>query len=360
MKWASGLVMMCVACGSATPRVVVLPPDKHDQKTLETAQQFVAAASKHDVAAVRSMLGDPVSYGGLWFSDLACRTEFQETGDVTGPRLDVLARCLAALDLRASPRRDALRDVAVLAYGAGFEIEARFPESDGAQTLSWIGYAARLEGERAPTISASALEAFRTAGDRDGPVAGLDSATKPHAWLKVCVDALGAVTAAEVRETTSTAAAKAFVAATRAWRFRPFVLEGQPVSVCAMFAMKSPAIHLSDEQEILPLPLPLRPDQVLVPQNELHLITGDKAIIPDDETMDLISRIHESLLIGGFKLCLDTTGHVSDVVTLMSTRSTKYDAKIISQMRSWTYEPAIIDGRPANVCTQITFIYSQH
>jgi hypothetical protein len=273
MKWVSGLVMTCVACGGATPQVV---GSSEPQPTLETAQRFVSATSKHDIAAVRRMLGDPVSYGGLWFSDPACRTEFHETGDITGPRLDVLARCLTTLDLRTSRRRDALRDVAVLSDGPGFEIEARFLESAGPQTLSWIGYAARLEGERMPTASASTLEALRTAGDRDGPVAGLDPAVKPRVWLKVCVDALGAVTDADVRETTSTAGAKAFVAAARAWHFQPFLLEGQAVPVCAMFAMKYPAIHESDEQEVLPLPLPMHHDEVLVPQNELRRITAPR------------------------------------------------------------------------------------
>jgi outer membrane biosynthesis protein TonB len=50
---------------------------------------------------------------------------------------------------------------------------------------------------------------------------------------------------------------------------------------------------------------------------------------------------------------------VSEVRTLRSTRSLKYDTKILSQMKSWTYEPTLIDGKPSKVCTTITFIYTQ-
>ncbi len=356
MRRMAGLVMSCVGCGSAMPQASGF--DKQ-RDTIEVAQRFVAATSKHDITTVRSMFDDSVSYGGLWFSDPVCRTEFHQTGDVTGPRLDVLARCLAMLDLQASPRRDALHDVAVLSDGPGFEIEARFADDHGAQPLSWIGYAARLEGEGMPTVSAKVLEALRVAGDRDGPVDGLDPAAKPRAWLKVCVDAQGTVTDANVRETTSTVGAQAFLTAARAWRFQPFLLEGSAVPVCAMFAMKYPATHAADEQEVLPLPLPMRHDQVLVPQSELRRISGEKVITPDDETKRLIHSAGLSQVVGAFKLCLDTEGHVSEISTLRSTRSRDYDAKLISHMRSWTYEPLIIDGKPKKACTAITFIYTQ-
>ena len=53
-------------------------------------------------------------------------------------------------------------------------------------------------------------------------------------------------------------------------------------------------------------------------------------------------------------------GNVASVTQLKSTGFAAHDARIIEQMRTWTYRPFLIDGKPAPVCTAVTFIYSQH
>jgi hypothetical protein len=86
-------------------------------------------------------------------------------------------------------------------------------------------------------------------------------------------------------------------------------------------------------------------------------LTGDKNILPDPTTQEAIALTGEPL-IGGFRLCLDPTGHVASVTRLRSTRFDKYDDTIERTMRTWTFRPYVIDGAPAPACTDLTYIYS--
>jgi hypothetical protein len=48
------------------------------------------------------------------------------------------------------------------------------------------------------------------------------------------------------------------------------------------------------------------------------------------------------------------------VVQLKSTGFPAYDAKIMSTIRGeWRYQPFLLNGKATEVCTAVTFIYSQ-
>jgi hypothetical protein len=245
----------------------------------------------------------------------------------------------------------------VLEYDPGFEIEARFTSGARGRSVSWIGFAGRVQGDPiAPSVTAAALEASRVAGDRDGPVdpTALDPSLKAHAWLKVCVDDHGRVTSAQVRETTSSVAARAFLSAASGWTFKPFLVHGEAAPVCGMFAMAYPPGHSADKQEKLPIPMTLQKDQVLVPEQELKRVSGNKWIEPP------APMAWSGRMVGTFKVCLDTTGKPAEVRALRTTGSPAYDEKVISTItETWAYTPVIIDGHPIAMCTQVTFIYTQ-
>ena len=59
-------------------------------------------------------------------------------------------------------------------------------------------------------------------------------------------------------------------------------------------------------------------------------------------------------------ICIDKTGHVSNVRLLRSTRVASYDQKLVRTVAQWVYAPHVEDGEPLAVCTGLTFIYTQN
>lgn len=50
---------------------------------------------------------------------------------------------------------------------------------------------------------------------------------------------------------------------------------------------------------------------------------------------------------------------MSSITQLKSTGFPAYDSKIKREMNVWKYRPFLINGKPAPVCTAVTFIYNQ-
>jgi hypothetical protein len=279
-----------------------------------------------NAAAFERLVRGGVMVGGMWFADAECRARVIDEGD--GPR------------------------------------------------LTWIGYEAmRDDKDTLPTISATALEELRVAGDKNG---GLDEAVvkklvaevharntyrAAFAWMKVCIDAAGNITAVHPRMVTSFGARDAFLAGMNAWQFRPFAPTGQPMAVCAMVRPVAPAAS-GPPIEALPFPAPpsqpgseplLLPDPTFVKRR-----TGDAMIVPDDDTKTEIQRSHVSRIVGSFRVCIDRAGHVESVLPIQPTGAPAYDRKIIATIsRSWAFEPFLDATGPIPVCIAITFIYSQ-
>lgn len=88
-------------------------------------------------------------------------------------------------------------------------------------------------------------------------------------------------------------------------------------------------------------------------------VEGDKLITPDALTVAAILRAERSSVIGVFNVCIDSKGDVADISVVRSTRFPAYDAKIQRQMRTWRYQPVLLGGLPAPVCTKVTFVYQQ-
>ncbi|HEU4729425.1 MAG TPA: hypothetical protein VFT22_16095 [Kofleriaceae bacterium] len=86
-------------------------------------------------------------------------------------------------------------------------------------------------------------------------------------------------------------------------------------------------------------------------------VGGDRNIVPDDDTRRAIDRAGAGKIVGSFKLCIDTTGAIASVTMQTSTGFDAYDRKIERGMRSWTYRPFLVDGKPAPVCSEVSFVY---
>ena len=92
---------------------------------------------------------------------------------------------------------------------------------------------------------------------------------------------------------------------------------------------------------------------------ETRRIAGDKLIVPDQNTKELIHRSDVKKIVGTFRLCIDETGHAESALPMKSTGFAKYDVTILNGMRQWVYTPYLVDGEAVPVCTPVTFIYSQ-
>lgn len=115
-----------------------------------------------------------------------------------------------------------------------------------------------------------------------------------------------------------------------------------------------------------PPPPPPPPPPPAPPQNipptllEVNRIAGDKNIVPNDVTKVAIMQSGKDKIVGSYKLCVAETGDVRSVTQLKSTGFADYDQKIQTEMRTnWRYRPYLINGNAVNVCTAVTFIYSQ-
>ncbi|MBV8762520.1 MAG: hypothetical protein JO257_34870, partial [Deltaproteobacteria bacterium] len=196
-------LLILAACGADShPRTVKVPFAAD-----EPAKKLAAASQGGDVAAIRATLGPTVIDGGLWFDDAGCERDFGAATEITGPRIDAFATCLAKLGLQVSKQREYLDDLALFNYGPGIEVEARLVE----QRLRWIGFAGVLDpNDRAVAITQDALETLRDAGEPNPPAAAGD-----FAWMRVCIDPMGAIATTDMRLSSTLDAARTYEAAVR-------------------------------------------------------------------------------------------------------------------------------------------------
>jgi protein TonB len=108
-----------------------------------------------------------------------------------------------------------------------------------------------------------------------------------------------------------------------------------------------------------PPPKPQAPQNVAPTALEAQRISGEKNIAPDDVTKTEIQRSGKTKIVASVKICLGATGSVASLNVLKASGFPAYDQKIQREMRNWRYRPFQINGKPAPVCTAVTFIYQQ-
>lgn len=118
----------------------------------------------------------------------------------------------------------------------------------GRAQVQRIGYASR---RGAATITQAALEAGRIEGDPTATLpadvaAPINASIKAagaefaYAWIELCVDENGAVTAVHPREASGPRVHNAFAAVVKTWKFKPFVLGEQARPACAQVRLIHP------------------------------------------------------------------------------------------------------------------------
>jgi hypothetical protein len=80
--------------------------------------------------------------------------------------------------------------------------------------------------------------------------------------------------------------------------------------------------------------------------------------VPDAATLAEMASAGVTRVVGVFKLCVDTTGAISELKQLKSTGFPAYDRKIEAELRRERYRPIELDGKITPICTAKTFIYT--
>jgi hypothetical protein len=343
------LLAVFVAVAACGPGLKPQDPREHANDVMQKAS---GNADK-----LASLVRGSVSNGGLWFDSPAC-VGFNAPAEISGAQQPAFAKCLATLPLQPSKRKDALGDVVVLTYAPGFEVEARIVNEPDGPRLTYIGFVSKRDAsDSAPTITPDLLETLRVSGDRTAR-----TSEKEFTWIKLCLDETGTVVA-HPHETTSSGGQDATVALVITWKFKPFVVAGQPMPVCSM-------VRVGDgpPEETIPMPPPParaghHAPVILTPGSKLlegHRIAGEKFIQPDADTKTALRKARITRIVGTFRVCLDEQGHVESVLPLRSTGIAAYDRRILTAISQWAYSPYQIGDQPVPVCTGVTFIYSHH
>jgi len=114
------------------------------------------------------------------------------------------------------------------------------------------------------------------------------------------------------------------------------------------------------EPEAMPAPAaapapegPPPPKTVLI--TKLHRRTGDPAIPPDGEVQKAAAGA--AIAVAIVRVCLTADGKIDAAKVVKSSGVPAYDAQLLRTIQdTWTFEPIETDGKPAPVCTQVTFV----
>lgn len=93
--------------------------------------------------------------------------------------------------------------------------------------------------------------------------------------------------------------------------------------------------------------------------SQLVRVAGNPQIQPPTPTQSAMRRLHQTRIVAVVKMCLDRDGKVSQQRIVKSSEYKEYDAKLLSNIRRWKYQPYRANGRAVPICTHVTFIYQQ-
>ncbi len=200
--------------------------DDDQYKQIDKARAaIIPALDTGDATTLAAFVGSDLSLTDVWFDSASCRKRFA-TAHVKAKDVAALAACFKGLDVHAQGM--------LVTYGPGVitTLEVRIVDRKPV-LLSISGQPAN--DPALPQVWRDAFESHRKAGS---PEVALDAAAraelgKSGAAYEVCVDGHGLVISTDAVEVDpDSATARQLKAATKTWRFEPFMLRGKPTTVC--------------------------------------------------------------------------------------------------------------------------------
>ena len=107
-----------------------------------------------------------------------------------------------------------------------------------------------------------------------------------------------------------------------------------------------------------PPPPPPAPPQIIPPQSLEQLrISGNRNLLPDTATAAAIVASGKTQLLVPVKLCVDRGGAVSSARVLKSSGFPDYDATLVAGVKTWRYQPILVNGAATPICSLVQFQY---
>jgi TonB family protein len=363
------LVMMLVAAPTAAFA------DVHDI-TLEHS-----LAGMPDAPQLEHLLADKVALGPVLFANASCRTDLGSTPEITGKMRVRLAACLVDQGLFHFP------DLWPNTYEGSNALFA-FQLRDHKVVAIGPHPGARGKEAKLPTFSSPGPEfasAFQPpakvvdAIDRSGGAAVITFLS--------CSDGKSPVTTRVVATSRYPAfdrSAVQFVAKAN-FPLEEFSYQGQRVAACMVWGLghaseayaarsDGAAGHepdgeierlLEGEQPSHSSPPPSSPPppaaaKIVSPSAlEKLRIAGVREIPPDLETKAQISADRSGKVAATLKFCIATDGAVWVASLMKSSGYKAYDEKLAKEMKTWKFNPFLINGKPTPACTAVTFTVGQ-
>jgi protein TonB len=106
-------------------------------------------------------------------------------------------------------------------------------------------------------------------------------------------------------------------------------------------------------------PKAAEPEFIAPQAAEAQRISGEKNIVPDENTKTAITRSGNMKINVIAKICIGSSGTPSSVSIQKPSGYPAYDNEIKSAMKQWRYKPFTVGGKAVSICTTVTFVYTQ-
>jgi TonB family protein len=98
-------------------------------------------------------------------------------------------------------------------------------------------------------------------------------------------------------------------------------------------------------------------DPLIHISDKLQRVAGKVNIRPSPTTRSLMERAGVSSVTGLFEVCISRDGGVTGATVKQSTGYDDYDAKLLRSIHDWRYQPHMINGAPAPVCSTVEYVF---
>jgi len=108
-----------------------------------------------------------------------------------------------------------------------------------------------------------------------------------------------------------------------------------------------------------PPPEPEKPTVVPQAVTEQNRIGGEQNVQPPLSVKQQMVKQGETQVRAAAKICISKAGTIKSVRLIKSSGYDDYDRLLQQKIRGWRYSPFKVNGKAAEVCTSVTFIYRQ-
>jgi TonB family protein len=99
-------------------------------------------------------------------------------------------------------------------------------------------------------------------------------------------------------------------------------------------------------------------EPAVVNYKDLNRISGETQLEPREETRSRMIHDGVTSVTAVVKLCIATTGSVTEAKLVVSTGYAAYDQMLLEAVRDWRYHPYTLNGTPEPACSAVNFVYA--